>query len=148
MITPIHKRKRAFALYSLVTTLTEEAVLVAVVLWVLPSFGINIPLWLLVAFTVAWGVWSYLMFRLGLTVIGKVPVVGAEALIGVRCRTTAPLSPDGYVRVGGELWLAHSMAGNVGEGSEVVIVDVKGLTLLVTPLLGAALEGVKVGGQH
>jgi hypothetical protein len=54
------RKRRGYTLYSLVTTLIEEAALAAVVLWVLPHFGIKIPLWLLIVLMIAWGIYSYL----------------------------------------------------------------------------------------
>ncbi len=128
------KKRRGYTLYSLVTTLIEEAALAAVVLWVLPHFGIKIPLWLLIVLVMAWGIYSYLSFRLGKKALSKAPAVGTEAMIGLRCKATTPLSPSGYVLVGSELWAAHSVAGNVSPGTEMVITEIKGLTVFVRPL--------------
>lgn len=130
---PADKRKRTYALYSLGRLLFEEAALVAVVLWLLPGFGINIPIWLLIVFMVTWAVYSCLTSRLVAKVIGKAAAVGSEALIGVKCTATKPLTPDGYVRVGTELWRARSMTGNIEAGAEVVIIGINRLTLLVKP---------------
>ena len=138
------KKKRAYTLYSLVRTLFEEAVLAGVVLWLLPRFGINIPVWLLIVFMVVWAVYSYLTSRLVGKVIGRAAVVGPEALIGVKCTTTTPLFPDGYVRVDTELWQARSMAGDIEIGAEVVIVGINRLTLLVKPSTDTGFDE----GQH
>ncbi len=127
------KKKRAYTIYSLVRTLFDEAALAALVLWLLPGVGINIPVWLLVVFMVAWAVYSYFTSRLVGKLIGRTAAVGPEALIGVKCITTTPLFPDGYVRVGTELWRACSIAGDIDAGVEVVTVGMKGLTLFVTP---------------
>jgi membrane protein implicated in regulation of membrane protease activity len=128
---PADEKKRAYTLYSLGRLLFEEAALIAVVLWLLPGFGINFPVWLLIVFMVAWAVYSCLTSRLVGKVIGKVAAVGPEALISVKCATTTPLLPGGYVRVGTELWRARSVAGNIEIGAKVVIVGIKRLTLLV-----------------
>jgi membrane-bound ClpP family serine protease len=126
------KRKGSFILLNLVTTAVEEAVLVVVLLVILPLFGINIPIWLIVVLIVAWAAWSYVTYRLRVKTIDKMPVVGAEALIGIKCSTTTPLSPMGYVKVGSELWQAYSIEGDINSEVEVVIVEVKGLALQVT----------------
>lgn len=142
-----HREKRAYALYSLVTTAIEEAAVAAGALLVLPRFGMNIPVWLLVTIMVTWAAYSYFSFRCGKEVIGQTPAVGPETLVGMKCRTIEPLLPYGYVRVGPELWRAHSIAGNVDRGTEVVIVNVKGLTLVVKPLVDASLDkGQECGG--
>jgi len=59
-------------------------------------------------------------------------VVGAEALVGRRAIVSSACMPDGQVRVAGELWRAHCVAG-AGEGDEVVVREVDGLTLVVEP---------------
>jgi membrane-bound ClpP family serine protease len=138
---PVVKKKRAYTLYSLVRLLFDEVILVAVLLWLLPRFGINIPVWLLIVFMVVWAVYSYLTSKLVTKVIGRAVAVGTEALIGVKCTTTTPLSPGGYVRVGTELWQARSMTGNIEIGSEVVIIDINRLTLLVRPSTDTFDEG-------
>jgi len=151
VIMPADKQKRAYTLYSLVRLLFDEAVLAAVVLWLLPGFGINMPLWLLILFMVAWAVYSCLTSRLIAKVISKVSAVGPEVLIGIECTTTTPLHPDGYVRVGTELWRARSVSGNIDVEAEVVIIGVKRLTLLVKTSTDTSFnEGryIKVEDRH
>jgi membrane-bound ClpP family serine protease len=126
------KRKRTFAIFNLVTTSAEEVVLVVVLMVILPRLGVNIPIQLVVLSIVVWATWSYITYRLGARTIDKMPVVGAEALIGIRCRTITPLSPNGYVKVASELWQAYSMDREINSEVEVVIVELKGLTLIVT----------------
>jgi membrane protein implicated in regulation of membrane protease activity len=127
------KKIRLFALFNIVSTVIEEAVLITVLLWLLPHFGIRIPIWLVVVLALAWAAWSYLTYSLGKKVIGKPPAVGPETMVGLRCTTTMPLSPMGYVQAGSELWRACSIAGDIDAGVEVVTVGMKGLTLFVTP---------------
>ncbi len=141
---PTDRKKRAYKLYSLGRLVFDEAALAAVVLWLLPRFGINISIWLLIVFMVAWAVYSCLTSMLVEKVIVRESAVGPEALIGVKCRTTTPLSPEGYVRVGTELWRACSMAGNVETGAEAVIVGINGLILLVKPSTDTSFDK----GQH
>jgi membrane-bound ClpP family serine protease len=127
------KRKRSFMLVNLVTTTAEEAVLVTVLLVIIPLLGINIPIWLIVVFVLAWAAWSGLIYRLAIKTSQKIPVVGPETMVGTSCITTTALSPIGYVKVGSELWQARSTQGDINSEAEVVIVEVKNLTLLVTP---------------
>jgi len=138
---PVDKKKRTYTLYSLGRLLFDEAALVAVVLLLLPRFGINIPVWLLIVFMVAWAVYSCLTSSLVAKVIGRAAAVGTEALIGVKCTTTTPLLPDGYVRVGAELWQARSITGDIETGAEVIIVNINRLTLLVRPSTDTFDEG-------
>lgn len=61
------------------------------------------------------------------------PHVGVEALVGRRAIVITDCSPDGQVRVGGELWQAHCEAGATA-GDEVVVRVVDGLKLVVEPV--------------
>ena len=135
------RKKRAYTLYSLVRLLFDEAILAVVLLWILPGLGINIPVWLLVVVMVAWAIYSCVTSSLVGRVIGRATAVGPEALIGVKGTTTTPLSPDGCMRVGTELWRACSIAGDIDVGAEVIIVGINRLTLLVRPSTDTSDEG-------
>jgi len=52
------------------------------------------------------------------------------------CRGEAatPLAPDGYVQVQGEVWRALSTGPNIDKDDEIVIVEVRRLTLFVASL--------------
>ena len=123
---------RKYAIYSLITTLAEEAALVAAVFWLLPRFGINIPLWGLSLMVAALGVYSYITYRLGRKVLDKEATIPPE--VGSRGRTTTPLSPKGYVRVSGELWQASS-SSFIDAGREVAVVGIDRMTLVVSPIV-------------
>jgi membrane-bound serine protease (ClpP class) len=58
--------------------------------------------------------------------------VGAETLVGEHGVVVAPCRPEGQIRVRGEIWKACCEQGaDVGE--TVRILDVDGLSLVVTP---------------
>jgi membrane-bound serine protease (ClpP class) len=122
---------KRYTVITIITTLLEEAVLVAVVLWLLPSFGINIPLWGLILMIVALGAYSCVTYRLGRKAIVKKPMISPD--IGSRGRTTTPISPTGYVRVNGELWQASS-SSTIDAGEEIAVVGIEGMTLLISPI--------------
>jgi membrane-bound serine protease (ClpP class) len=58
--------------------------------------------------------------------------VGVEALVGRRAVAVARLEPSGQVKLDGELWQAQSTRP-VERGQEVVVQEVDGLTLRVSP---------------
>jgi membrane protein implicated in regulation of membrane protease activity len=58
--------------------------------------------------------------------------VGAEALIGKVAVAVGELSPEGQVRVDGELWSAHCKGG-AATGSRLVVRGIDGLVLEVAP---------------
>jgi len=123
---------RKYTAYAIITSLLEELVLVAVVLWLLPRFGIDIPLWGLALLMIALGEYSYIIYKLGKKALDKKPTVSPD--IGNRGKATTPLTPTGYVRLGTEMWKASSTDSSIDAGEEVVVVGMQGMTLLVAPL--------------
>jgi len=126
--------QKGYIVYSIVTGLLEEAALAAVVLWLLPLLGVNIPIWGLILLMAAYGVKEGITYRIGIRALQRKPVASPEAMVGCCGKATTPLAPDGYVQVQGELWRALSTGPNVDEGDEIVIVEVKRLTLIVAPV--------------
>ncbi|HSW59019.1 MAG TPA: NfeD family protein [Dehalococcoidales bacterium] len=128
----MRKNKKLFIVYSLVSTILELVILVAVLIWLFPLIGTNVPIWLTVLLALAWTIWSYIAYRLGWKATSRPPETGTEAFIGNRCQTVGPLCPRGYVQMGNELWKARSTTGDIDDGVEVVVTGVKDLTLLVS----------------
>jgi len=58
---------------------------------------------------------------------------GAEGMVGKRAVVLEPCSPQGRVRIEGEIWNAHSERPVI-EGDTVRITAVEGLTLSVEPV--------------
>jgi len=56
--------------------------------------------------------------------------VGAQTLIGKTATVASPCSPDGQVRISGEIWAARC-SGGAGLGETGTVVDRDGLTLVV-----------------
>jgi membrane protein implicated in regulation of membrane protease activity len=56
---------------------------------------------------------------------------GAEALVGQRARAEEELAPEGYARIGAELWRAELARGSAPRGAVLRVVAVRGLTLVV-----------------
>ena len=126
--------QKGYIVFSIVTGLLEEAALAAVVLWLLPLLGVNIPIWGLILLMVAYGVKEGITYRIGARALQRKPVVSLEGMVGCYGKATTPLAPNGYVRVEGELWWTSSTGPNIDEGDEIVIVGIKRLTLFVATL--------------
>ena len=126
--------QKGYLVFSIVTGLLEEAALAAVVLWLLPLLGVNIPIWGLILLMVAYGVKEGISYRIGARALERKPVTSLEAMVGCRGEAATPLAPDGYVQARGELWQALSTGPNIDEGDEIVIVEVRRLTLFVAPV--------------
>jgi membrane protein implicated in regulation of membrane protease activity len=56
---------------------------------------------------------------------------GAAALVGALATARERLDPEGYVRVGHELWRARVRGSPAEQGASVRVVEVRGLTLVV-----------------
>ena len=125
--------RKAYFIFNLVTGLLKGAGLLSIVLWLLPRWEINIPVWGLIAIFVAFLTYEIVTFRIGRRALDKKPVIWPEAMAGRCGKATTPLAPEGYVRVGDELWRAMSTGPNIGEGDDIVVMEVKRLTLFVAP---------------
>jgi len=122
---------RTRLIVAVVSTALEETAIVLIWRWVLPGFGINLPLGVLVAAMVAWAIFSTATFLLTTRILKKQPVVGLPSMLGSKGKVASPLAPEGLVKIRGELWGAVSVDGNVAEGEEVEVVGEKGLRLVV-----------------
>ena len=116
---------------AIVTTVVEEAILVAIILWVLPELGINIPLWGLIAIMFVLAANAVFFYRVGSRALRRRPVFGLGSMIGGKGKVVSKLAPDGVIRIGDELWEAKSASGQVDVGEEVSIIEQDGLRLIV-----------------
>lgn len=62
------------------------------------------------------------------------PAAGIESLAGKKGLAKTALSPKGKVLVEGELWEAESVSGEISEGEEVKVREVKGFKITVTKI--------------
>jgi len=125
-----------YVIFNVATGLLKGAVLAAIVLWLLPLWGINIPIWGLILIVIAFLCYEILTFRLGRRALERKPAIWSNAIVGCCGKATTPLTPDGYVQVQGELWRALSSDTDINEGDDIVVVELDRLTLRVAPLSG------------
>ena len=59
------------------------------------------------------------------------PLTGAEALVGAKGQVVAPLSPDGTVRIRGEVWSARTSGESIEAGAPVQVERTDGVVLVV-----------------
>jgi membrane-bound ClpP family serine protease len=123
--------KKAYIIFNIATGLLKGAVLLLIVLWLLPLWGIDIPLWGLILIVVAFLTYEIITFRLGKRALERKPVIWSEAIVGCCGKATTPLTPDGYVQINGELWHAFSNDPSINEGDDIVVVEMDRLTLRV-----------------
>jgi membrane protein implicated in regulation of membrane protease activity len=122
-----------YTLQAVLSSILEEILLAAVVLWLLPHFNVNIPLWGLAIMMIALAIYSGVMYRIGRQTFFIRPKVAADNIIGREGTVTRPLAPEGYVKVQGVLWKAICNESALGIGDEVEVVGMTGLRLIVKP---------------
>jgi len=93
---------------------------------------LEVPVWLASGVLVVWVVKDYALYpflRFAYESDHRLPI---ERMIGHSGTAAEPLSPDGYVRVRGELWRAR-LAGNdlLDRGERIEVTGIEGTTLLV-----------------
>jgi membrane protein implicated in regulation of membrane protease activity len=126
------KSARWHTVYSIISTIIEEAGIAVLILWVLPVFNINLPLWATIAALAAFAVFSYVSYRLGHPTVLLEGVTSPESIVGSEGVVQQDLAPEGYVQVRGELWKASSAGGGLKRGEEVIVTGIDGLKLTVT----------------
>ena len=113
------------------SSLLEQAVLVAAVLWGLPKLGIEIPLPGLIAMTAALAAYNVIIYRMGSRALGRKAVAGLPLMVGAKGKVVSPLAPKGMVRIKGELWEAISLDAKIDVGEEIIVEGQDGLKLMV-----------------
>ncbi len=116
---------------AIITSLIDEIVIIAIILWVLPLFGIHIPLWGLALIVVALVIYAVGTFIIGSRILRKKPLAGLTDMVGTEGRTATSLSPRGFIRVEGELWEARAESGSIDSGVDVTVIAQDGLKLVV-----------------
>jgi membrane protein implicated in regulation of membrane protease activity len=125
------KSARWHTVYSIISTVIEEAGIATLMLWLMPIFGIVIPLWVTILVLAGFAVFSYFMYRIGHPTVLYEAVNSPESIVGSTGVVERSLNPKGYVRVCGELWQASGKDGNLEKGEEVIVVSMDGLKLTV-----------------
>lgn len=115
----------------IISTLLEEAALVAIVLWGLPQIEVYMPLWGLIALMVVWLTYSVITYRMGSRALMKKQLLGLPDMIDSKGKVVSPLAPEGLVRIRGELWVAKLASGEMKSDGEVIVVAQDGLKLVV-----------------
>jgi membrane protein implicated in regulation of membrane protease activity len=127
---PLDRRRRRGSFEHLILQV-PDILLAGAILWVLHRWAGLPAQWTVVLF-VLWvlkGIAMYAVLRRTF----MPPATGPEALVGVRAVTREALAPRGYVRVGGELWLAEPARPLevIAPETPVVVRALRGLTLVV-----------------
>lgn len=116
---------------AIVSTASEEVAVLLIGLWLLPRLGVRIPIWLLGLAMIVWLGWSVFTYQKGSRALRRKPLRGLIDMRGMNGIVVRSLSPNGMIKIGGELWSAQSVAGRIEVGKNVAVVSQEGLKLLV-----------------
>ena len=127
------KAKRPYAIlfkYSLLQI--PELVLVIAILLLLKQW-FDLPAYVVWGVTLLWAVKDVLLFPLTWRSYDSSGQFDAHPMVGREGVAQEPLAPLGYIRVGGELWLAEAIGGQgpIKKGEKVRVRKIKGLKLFV-----------------
>ncbi len=118
--------------------------------WIIATAGgwfihywFNVSLWLAMGVLVFWVIKDYALYPFLRSAYQIDHRLQIERMIGHTGNAIETLSPTGYIRVRGELWLARTESnGRTVEAKEpVVITGIDGSTLVVTPTTTSAPRG-------
>jgi membrane-bound ClpP family serine protease len=113
------------------STALEEAAVWAIWRWLLPEFGVNLHVGVLIGVMVGWGIFCTWLFIFTTYALKKQKPAGSPSMIGATGKAAGRLSPEGMVKIRGELWGAISEEGDIIAGEDIVVTGEKGLKLLV-----------------
>ncbi len=123
---------KARDLLKFLALMADEIAVALLLLLVLPGFGIKVPLWAAAVVIAVLLAKDFLVapfiLRGGLD---TKPQTGFESLIGKTAVVVEDLTPEGLVKLEGEVWSAKCVNGTAKRGEEVVVIDVSGAKVLV-----------------
>ncbi|WP_297435921.1 NfeD family protein [Thermococcus sp.] len=127
--------------------MADEVIVGLFLLLVLPGFGIDVPIWtaaVVIGILLAKDVLvAPFVLRGGLNTR---PETGSESLIGRTAVIVEDLTPEGLVKVDGELWSAECINGTARWGESVEIISVSGAKVLVKRLESPERRRPRSGG--
>ena len=109
----------------------DEALLVGVVLVVLWELGVDLSPGVIIAVVLVLAIWILVVYRIIVSLVRRKQVGGREGMIGLRGKVVTPLTPEGVIKIRGELWKASCADDSIGSQEEVVVVSIDRLRLLV-----------------
>ncbi|MFP3976173.1 MAG: NfeD family protein [Chloroflexota bacterium] len=111
--------------------LLDEVFIAAIVIVILWKAGVPLLPWAPVGVLAFLGAGYWLGYKLLVSSSSKGVGIGEEGMIGLTGVTVTSLSPEGSVKIRGELWKARAGDKSIGAGEEIEVEDVEGLKLVV-----------------
>lgn len=111
--------------------LLDEAVVLVGLFFLLNFLGVEIPLPVTIFIVAVVAVFVLIITIKVVPSFHRKQVTGREGMAGLQGTVVQPLAPVGLITVKGERWRAVAVGGSIEKGMEIVVVEVKGLTLRV-----------------
>jgi membrane-bound ClpP family serine protease len=121
---------------AIVSTSLEEVAIWVIWRWLLPEFGVKLPVAVLIGVMAVWAAFGTWLFIFTTRALKRQAAVGLPSMVGAVGKVARRLAPEGLVKIRGELWGAKSNEGNIEVGEEVVVVSEHGLKLFVRKASG------------
>ncbi len=119
--------------FAIATSLLDEAVILAIVLWGLPLLGVDISATWLIVILGLFSAYAILTYKVGSRALRLKPLLGLTDMVGMQGKTLETINRRGLVKIKGELWQARSESGPIKPGIEVIVTGRDGLKLTVKP---------------
>jgi membrane-bound ClpP family serine protease len=116
---------------AVITSLLDEVIILAIILFGLPRLGIHIPLYGVVLICTGFLAWAVCLYSISSKTMRKKALLGSTNMVGSEGRVVKRLSPEGFIRIHGELWQAKAEHGKLDIGADVVVVSQDRLKLVV-----------------
>ncbi len=127
----MNKLTRNRLILAVLSTTAEEVGIWAIWRWLLPEFNIHLSVPVLIGIMAAWGVFSIWLFVFTTRALRKQGPGGLPSMVGTRGQAASKLTPEGMVKIKGELWGAVARKGNIAAGDKIRVVGEDGLKLVV-----------------
>ena len=112
---------------TIVISLADEAIILAIILLVMWQLGIEMPVWFIITLSLIFSAITFIIYR----ALRKNPQLGFENMIGQSGFAVSPIARKGTVKIRGELWHAVTNSKNIEAGAEIIVVEQTGLKLTV-----------------
>jgi membrane-bound ClpP family serine protease len=115
-------------LLTIIISLIDDAIFIAVLFLVLSWFGVMMPVWLIILLASIFTIITYFIYR----ILKKTPLLGFDDMTGKTGTAVSEIARKGTIKIGNELWYAETNGEHIETGKEVIVVSQTGLKLTVT----------------
>ncbi len=116
---------------AVITTLLDDILILLLLFVGLPYFGIYLPLSLIIGIAILWVGFAVFLYLVGGKVLKKKPIPGFTDMVNTRGIVAHRLSPNGMVKVDGELWIAKSSGEIINKGERIIVIRQNNMELIV-----------------